>query len=59
VFSWPGVGRLMYDSIIQRDYPLLQGAFLIVAISVIVANLIADLVYGYLDPRVRIGGAKH
>jgi peptide/nickel transport system permease protein len=59
VFSWPGVGRLMYDSIIQRDYPLLQGAFLIVAISVIVANLIADLIYGYLDPRVRIGGAKH
>lgn len=57
VFSWPGVGRLMYDSIIQRDYPLLQGAFLVVAVSVILANLIADLVYGYLDPRVRVEGS--
>lgn len=54
VFSWPGVGRLMYDSIIQRDYPVLQGSFLVVAVAVIVANLIADLIYGYLDPRVRI-----
>ena len=48
----------MYDSILQRDYPMLQGAFLIVAISVIAANLIADLVYGILDPRVRISGVK-
>lgn len=53
VFSWPGVGTLIYDSIARRDYPVLQGAFLIVALSVIVANFIADLVYAYLDPRVK------
>ncbi|MEM0270980.1 MAG: ABC transporter permease [Thermoprotei archaeon] len=53
VFSWPGVGTLIYDSIARRDYPVLQGAFLIVALSVIVSNFIADLVYAYLDPRVK------
>lgn len=53
VFSWPGVGRLIYDAIIQRDYPLLQGAFLVIALSVIIANFIADVLYGYLDPRIR------
>jgi len=55
VFSWPGVGRLVYDAIIQRDYPLLQGAFLIIAISVIIANFISDIIYGFLDPRIRKG----
>ncbi|MEM3948701.1 MAG: ABC transporter permease [Zestosphaera sp.] len=53
VFSWPGVGRLIYDAILNRDYPILQGAFIIVTISVVLANLIADIIYGYLDPRVR------
>lgn len=53
VFSWPGVGTLIYDSIARRDYPVLQGAFLIVALSVIVSNFVADLVYAYLDPRVK------
>lgn len=53
VFSWPGVGSLIYDSIGRRDYPVLQGAFLIVALFVIVANFVADLVYAYLDPRVK------
>ena len=53
VFSWPGVGTLIYDSIARRDYPVLQGAFLIVALSVIISNFIADLVYAYLDPRVK------
>jgi len=53
VFSWPGVGTLIYDSIGRRDYPVLQGAFLIVALSVIISNFIADLVYAYLDPRVK------
>lgn len=53
VFSWPGVGSLIYDSIFRRDYPVLQGAFLIVAFFVIVSNFVADLVYAYLDPRVK------
>ncbi len=53
VFAWPGVGRLIYDAIVHRDYPTLQGAFVIVTISVVVANFIADMLYGYLDPRVR------
>ena len=53
VFAWPGVGRLIYEAIIHRDYPTLQGAFVIITISVVIANFIADLLYGYLDPRVR------
>ncbi len=56
VFSYPGVGRLVYDAVIARDYPLLQGAFLLVTIGVVLANLAADLVYPLLDPRVRRPG---
>lgn len=52
IFSWPGVGRLMFDSIAQRDYPVLQGVFLLLAISVILANFLADMTYSFLDPRV-------
>lgn len=53
VFSWPGLGRTIYEAVGRRDYPVLQGAFLILAVSVIFANLAADLLYSYLDPRVR------
>jgi peptide/nickel transport system permease protein len=53
VFSWPGIGRLMYDAVMQRDYPILQGTFLLLAVSVIIANLLADLLYSVLDPRVK------
>ena len=53
VFSWPGLGLTIYEAVGQRDYPVLQGAFLIIAVSVIFANLVADLLYSYLDPRVR------
>jgi peptide/nickel transport system permease protein len=52
VFSWPGLGRLMYEALNNRDYPLLQGIFLIVSVCVVLANLIADIIYGYLDPRI-------
>lgn len=52
VFSWPGLGKLTVDAVAQRDYPLLQGAFLMLAISVVLANLAAELVYLRLDPRV-------
>lgn len=54
VFSWPGLGAAIVESVSRRDYPMLQGAFLLLAISVILANLIADLLYSYLDPRVRV-----
>lgn len=56
VFAWPGLGLLMYESIIRRDYPVLQGAFLVMGIVIIVANLLVDLVYGLLDPRIKVGG---
>ncbi|MCS7367556.1 MAG: ABC transporter permease [archaeon YNP-WB-062] len=56
VFSWNGIGRLIYDAMMMRDYPVLQGAFLIISISVILANYVADIVYGILDPRIRYGG---
>ena len=52
VFSWPGLGSLTVDAVDQRDYPVLQGAFLLIAVAVVLANLLADLVYGWLDPRV-------
>ncbi len=54
VFSWPGLGRKMFEAVLQRDYPILQGAFLIVAILVLIANFIADILYSLLDPRVKV-----
>lgn len=53
VFNWPGIGTLTVDALAARDYPVLQGIFLLLAVSVVVANLLADLVYSVLDPRVR------
>jgi peptide/nickel transport system permease protein len=53
VFSWPGLGTLTITALESRDYPVLQGIFLLLAISIVVANLIADLLYGLFDPRVR------
>lgn len=53
VFAWPGLGRLTIDAVNQKDFPVLQGLFLLITISVVVANLIAELIYGVLDPRVR------
>lgn len=52
VFSYPGVGYLLYQAVQQEDYPLIQGILLIIAISVLCANFLADLMYAYLDPRV-------
>lgn len=53
VFSWPGMGLLIYNSVVQRDYPVLEGCFLIFAIAVIATNFVSDLLYRVLDPRVR------
>ena len=53
VFSYPGLGRLIYEAVLARDYPVLQGAFLLLAVGVILANFVNDLLYPLLDPRVR------
>lgn len=53
VFAWPGIGGLTAEALNARDYPVLQGVFLLLGASIVVANLVADLTYGLLDPRVR------
>jgi peptide/nickel transport system permease protein len=53
VFSWPGMGTLIYDAIGARDYPLLQAAFFIIALCMLLANFIADVLYTQLDPKLR------
>ncbi len=57
VFDYPGLGRLMFDAVTNRDYPLMQALFLFVTTGVLIANLIADVLLGVLDPRVRKGAA--
>jgi ABC-type dipeptide/oligopeptide/nickel transport system permease component len=52
VFSWPGIGRAVYEAVLERDYPMLQGAFLLLTIAVVLCNLVADLLYFKLDPRI-------
>jgi len=52
IFSWPGIGRLIYDSVLARDYPVLEGSFFILALAVLLANLLTDISYKFLDPRV-------
>ena len=54
IFSWPGIGRLTVQSISARDYPLLQGCILVIAISYVAVNLLTDLLYAVIDPRVRL-----
>jgi peptide/nickel transport system permease protein len=54
VFSWPGVGQLLVEAILKRDFPLVQGGVLLVALSYVGINLITDLIYAYLDPRIRL-----
>ena len=54
VFSWPGVGQLLVEAILKRDFPLVQGGVLLVALSYVGINLLTDLFYAYLDPRIRL-----
>lgn len=54
VFAWPGVGRLMIQSIYMRDYPVVQGAILLVAINFTLVNLFVDVLYGYINPKIRV-----
>ncbi len=55
VFVWPGIGRLLADAIFRRDFLVVQGAVMLIAIAFVFVNLLTDLAYGYLDPRVRYG----
>ena len=52
IFSWPGIGRLFYEAALARDYPVLQGAFYLLSVSVLVVNVLTDIAYKYIDPRV-------
>ena len=54
IFALPGVGRLVVDAVFARDYPLVQGVILLIAIGFIVSNLLVDLLYGWIDPRIRV-----
>jgi peptide/nickel transport system permease protein len=53
VFAWPGLGRLTYEVIIARDYPVIIGLFIVISLSVIATNLVTDLLYAFIDPRIR------
>jgi dipeptide transport system permease protein len=53
VFSWPGIGKWLVESISRRDYPALQGGVLVIAALVMATNLLVDLLYGLLNPRIR------
>jgi peptide/nickel transport system permease protein len=55
VFSWPGIGYLMWDAVLRRDFPMVQGAVLVVATSYVLINFFVDLLYAYIDPRIRLG----
>lgn len=53
MFGWPGIGRLLVSSVQSRDMPIILGVFLLIALAVVVANLLTDLAYAWLDPRIR------
>lgn len=53
VFAWPGLGRLLIDSIAFRDYPVIQGVVLVFALEFVVVNLLVDVLYARIDPRIR------
>jgi peptide/nickel transport system permease protein len=53
IFSWPGLGRLVVDRILSRDYPVVQGSVLVIALMFVIINLLVDISYAYLDPRIR------
>ena len=55
VFSWPGIGKLTIDAITKRDYPVVQGCVLLISISYVLVNVFTDIIYGWIDPRIRQG----
>jgi len=57
IFAWPGLGRLTIEAILQRDYPVVQGCVLVISLLYVLVNLVTDLCYALLDPRIRLGAA--
>lgn len=55
VYAWPGIGRLTYEAVIFRDFPLLQGVIIMAAVLIVCINLLVDVLYAYVDPRIRFG----
>jgi peptide/nickel transport system permease protein len=53
IFSWPGIGKWIFDAILARDYPIVQGGTLLIAVVFVFFNLLVDLSYAYLDPRIK------
>ncbi|MEE8219051.1 MAG: ABC transporter permease subunit, partial [bacterium] len=53
IFAWPGIGRLAIQAINARDYPLVQGCVLVIALGYVLVNFLTDLLYGFIDPRIR------
>jgi len=58
IFGWNGIGLLLYDSVLKSDYPVVQGVFILTIVIVVIANLLADIAYAFLDPRIRYGGGE-
>jgi peptide/nickel transport system permease protein len=56
VFNYPGIGYYLYQAVQNSDYALVEGCFLVIALAVLIANFLSELVYTFLDPRVRQGG---
>ena len=54
VFGWPGLGLLMLDALFERDYPLIMGLFIVISLSVTIITFVVDILYTYLDPRIRL-----
>jgi ABC-type dipeptide/oligopeptide/nickel transport system permease component len=54
IFAWPGIGRLLYEGIFQRDFPLVQGVVILAGVMIVLINLIIDILYAYIDPRIRL-----
>jgi peptide/nickel transport system permease protein len=58
VFAWPGIGRLLVTSVAQRDLAVVQAIIMLVALTMVVTNLLVDMLYGWIDPRVRVAGQR-
>jgi ABC-type dipeptide/oligopeptide/nickel transport system permease component len=58
VFAWPGVGRLLVDAILRRDYPVVQGTVMLLAFLFVIINLVVDIIYAFLDPRIHYQGQE-
>jgi peptide/nickel transport system permease protein len=54
IFNWPGVGQLLYDGLTNRDFPMVQGVVLMAGLMIVVLNFSIDILYAYVDPRIRL-----